>query len=161
MKVEINKLIEEKEYCGEVFNFFIKKEIVKRTNPALFEKHMKKSFNNLEFGNFVLSEHNYSIKNKLKGKSFYDWVINIYYYSIYHAVLALISKAGFESKSHLASISALAYIYYHKRNLLNKEDIQMIIDNFNIKVEEIEFIVSSKETREKASYRVDEEFDMA
>ncbi|MBU3913338.1 MAG: hypothetical protein KKE50_04555 [Nanoarchaeota archaeon] len=161
MKIEINRLIEEKEYCRDVFNFFINKEIIKKTNPALFEKHLNKSLNNLEFGNFVLSEHNYSIKKKLKGKSFYDWCVVIYYYAIYHAVLALISKAGFESKNHLASISALTYIYYHKKNLLNKEDIQMIIDNFNIKGEEIEFIANSKEMREKASYRVDEDFGIA
>lgn len=160
MKIEIDKLIEEKEYCREVFNFFIKKEVIKKTNPALFEKYLNKSLNNLEFGNFVLSEHNYSIKKKLKGKSFYDWVVVIYYYAIYHAVLALISKAGFESKNHFASISALTYIYYHKRNLLNKEDIQMIMDNFNIKGEEIEFIANSKEIREKASYRVDESFGL-
>lgn len=160
MKVEINKLVENREYCKEVFNFFIKKEIIKETNPALFEKYLNKSLNNLEFGNFVLSEHKYSIKKKLKGKSFYDWCIVIYYYAIYHAVLALVSKAGFESKNHLASISALTYIYHHKRNLLNQEDIQFIIDNFNISGEEIEFIASSKELRQKASYRVDENFDL-
>ena len=161
MKIDFNKLLKNKAYCGDIFNFFVRKKIIKKTSGLFFEKHLKKSLSNLEFGNFILSEHNYSIKKKLKGKSFYDWVAVIYYYALYHSVLALISKAGFESKNHLASISALAYIYYHKRNLLNKEDIQMIIDNFNIKVEEIEFIVSSKETREKASYRVDEEFDMA
>ena len=161
MKIEINKLTENEEYCREVFNFFIKKEVIKKTNPALFDKHLNKSLNNLEFGNFILSEHNYSIKKKLKGKSFYDWCVVIYYYAIYHAVLALISKAGFESKNHLASISALTYIYYHKKNLLNKEDIQTVIDNFHIKGEEIEFIASSKEVREKASYRVDEDFGIA
>jgi uncharacterized protein (UPF0332 family) len=158
MKVEINKLIENKEYCREVFNFFIKKEVIKKTNPALFEKYLNKSLNNLDFGNFVFDEHNHSIMKKLKGRSFYDWCVVIYYYAIYHAVLALISKAGFESKNHLASISALTYIYYHKRNLLNEEDIQIVIDNFNIKGEEIEFIANSKEIREKASYRVDEDF---
>ncbi len=161
MKIEINKLIEEKEYCRGVFNFFIRKEVIKQTNPALFEKYLNKSLNNLEFGNFVLSEHNYSIKKKLKGKSFYDWCVVIYYYSLYHAVLALVSKAGFESKNHLASISALTYIYYHKKNLLNKEDIQVILDNFDIQGEEIEFIANSKEVREKASYRADEDFGIA
>ncbi len=161
MKIEIDKLIENREYCKEVFNFFIKRQLIKKTNPALFKKHLNKSLNNLEFGNFVLSEHKYSIKKKLRGKSFYDWCVVIYYYAIYHSVLALISKAGFESKNHLASISALTYIYYHKRNLLNKEDMQIVIDNFNVKCEEIEFIASSKEIREKASYRVDESFDIS
>ncbi len=156
----MDNLIENKEYCRKIFNLFVKKKVIKRINPDLFEKYLNKSLSNLEFGNFVLSEHKYSIKKKLKGKSFYDWCIVVYYYAIYHAVLTLISKAGFESKNHLASISALIYIYYHKRNLLNKEDIQFIIDNFNLKDEEIEFIANSKEMREKASYNVDKSFDL-
>jgi len=160
MKIKMDNLIENKEYCRKIFNLFVKKKVIKRINPDLFEKYLNKSLNNLEFGNFVLSEHKYSIKKKLKGKSFYDWCIVVYYYAIYHAVLTLISKAGFESKNHLASISALIYIYYHKRNLLNKEDIQFIIDNFNLKDEEIEFIANSKEMREKASYNVDKSFDL-
>lgn len=160
MKVGIDKLIENRRYCRMIFNLFIEKKVIKRTNPDLFEKYLNKSLNNLEFGNFILSEHKYSIKKKLKGKSFYDWCIVIYYYAIYHAVLALVSKAGFESKNHIASISALTYIYYHKKNLLNKEDIQFIIDNFDIEGEEIEFIANSKELREKANYRVDESFDL-
>jgi len=160
MKIKMDNLIENKEYCRKIFNLFVKKKVIKRINPDLFEKYLNKSLSNLEFGNFVLSEHKYSIKKKLKGKSFYDWCIVVYYYAIYHAVLTLISKAGFESKNHLASISALIYIYYHKRNLLNKEDIQFIIDNFNLKDEEIEFIANSKEMREKASYNVDKSFDL-
>jgi len=160
MKIEISKLIENEEYCKEVFNFFIKKGVIKKTNSALFEKYLNKSLNNLEFGNFILSEHKLSIKRKLKRKSFYDWCVVIYYYSLYHAVLALISKAGFESKNHIASISAMTYIYYHKKNVLKKEDIQFIINNLQIGGEEIKFIAHSKEEREKASYRVDEDFDL-
>ncbi len=161
MKIEINKLIENEKYCRSVFNFFIKKGIIKKTNPSLFGKHLNKSLNNLEFGNFILLEHKYSIKKKLKNKSFYDWCIVIYYYAIYHSILALIFKAGFESKNHLASISALTYMYYHKKNVLQKEDIEFIIQSLNIKKEEIEFISNSKELREKANYRVDESFNLS
>jgi len=161
MKIEINKLIESEEYCRWVFNFFIKKGIIKKTNPSLFRRHLNKSLNNLEFGNFILSEHNFSIKRKLKNKSFYDWCIVIYYYAIYHSVSALIFKAGFESKNHIASISALTYMYYHKKNVLKKEDIEFIIQNLNIKEEEIEFVADLKELREKASYKVDGSFDLS
>ncbi len=160
MKIEIDKMIEDKEYCGKIFDFFIRQDVINKGTSVLFEKYLNRSLNNLEFGNFILSEHNYSIKKKLKGKSFYDWCIIIYYYAVYHSILALISKAGFESKNHLASISALIHIYYHKRNILNKEDIRFIINNLHIQEDEIEFIASSKELREKASYRVDEDFNL-
>ena len=160
MKVKVNLLIKDKEYCKDVFDFFIKKDILRKTNPALFVKYLNKSLNNLEFGNFILMEHEYSIKEKLKGKTFYDWCVIVYYYALYHAVLALISRAGFESKNHIASISALVYIYYHKKNVLNREDIEFIIDNLDINSEEVEFIASSKDLREKASYGVDEGFGL-
>ena len=160
MKIEVKKLIAKKEYCEKVFNFFIKNKTIKETDQELFEKHLNKAINNLEFSNFILDEHQLSIKEKLPNKSFYDWSIIIYYYSIYHAISALIVKAGYESKNHLASISALTFIYYHKENILNKEDIEFIIRNIHLKEEEIEFIASSKNIRERASYRVDEDFDL-
>ncbi len=160
MEIEINKLIEDENYCRNIFNFFIKKGIIKKTNPELFMKHLNKSISNLEFGNFILSEHKFSIKRKLKNKSFFDWCVIIYYYSLYHSILALISKAGFESKSHIASICSLILFYYHRENILKKEDIQFIIDNLNLKSEDIEFMFTSKGIREKASYRVDETFDL-
>ena len=160
MKIEMNRMIRNRSYCKKVFNFFIKNGTIKKSNPELFGKYLNKSLSNLEFGNFILSEHEYSIKEKLKNESFYDWCIIIYYYAIYHSVLALFSKAGFESKNHLASISTLIYVYYHKKNMLGEKDIKFIIGNFNIREDEVEFIVSSKELREKASYRVDENFDL-
>jgi len=159
MKIDINRLIKNKEYCREVFNFFVKRGVIKKSEDRLFEKYLNKSLNNLEFGNFIFSEHKYSIAEKLKGKSFYDWCIVIYYYAIDHAVLALISRVGFESKNHLSSISALTYIYYFKKNLLDKDDMQFVIDNFNIEERDVEFVAGSKEIRERASYGVDEKFN--
>lgn len=160
MSVDSVRMIKDKNYCREVFNHFIQNKIIHKVEPDLFIKHMNKAVDNLEFGNFIFNEHLYSIKKKFRDKFFYDWCIVIYYYSVYHALLALIFKAGFKSKNHLASISALTYIYYHKRNLLNKEDIQFILDGFMIEAEDIEFMINSKEMRERASYSVDVSFNL-
>lgn len=160
MSVDPVRMIKDKNYCREVFNHFIQNKIIHKVEPDLFIKHMNKAVDNLEFGNFIFNEHLYSIKKKFRDKFFYDWCIVIYYYSVYHALLALIFKAGFKSKNHLASISALTYIYYHKRNLLNKEDIQFILDGFMIEAEDIEFMINSKEMRERASYSVDVSFNL-
>lgn len=160
MIVEIDKLIEDKRYCEKVFYFFIKNRTIKRVDSHLFEKYLNKSLNNLDFGNFIFDEHDYSIKEKLSNRKFYDWCIIIYYYSIYHAISALLTKAGFESKNHLASISALTFIYYHKKDILSKNDLSLVIEGLNIKSEEIEFIFDSKNLRERASYRVDEDFNL-
>ncbi len=160
MKIDVYALMKDGGYCTKVFNFFIKNRSLMKVNSALFEKHLNKSVSNLEFANFILSEHEYSIKEKLPNKKFYDWCIIIYYYSLYHAVLALITKVGFTSKNHIASICALTLFYYHKKNLLKKEDLEFIINNFDLKSEEVEFLFSSKDLRERASYKVDEDFNL-
>lgn len=53
MKIKIGKLVEDKGYCEDVFNFFIKSGALKKTNPNFYRKYLNKSLSNLEFGNFV------------------------------------------------------------------------------------------------------------
>ena len=149
------KLLTDKDYCEKIFRLFLKKKIIKEDQLKAFKKYLDKSINNLEFANYILEEHNHSLKEKLKNKKFYDWCITIYYYSLYHSALALVSKAGFESKNHLATITALTLFYYHKKNILNKQEIEFLLNSFPIKKEEISFIISTKDLRERASYGVE------
>ena len=44
----------------------------------------------------------------------YDWVIIVSYYAMYTSALALLSKLGFKSKSHAATLAILEYYYVHK-----------------------------------------------
>lgn len=155
MKLNKEKLIENKEYCEKVFQKFLKNKIIKEDETKLFRKYLDKSINNMEFANFILEEHNYSIKEKLPNKSFYDWCITIYYYSLYHSAMALVSKAGFESKNHLATITALTFFYYHKYSLLKKEEIELLLNSLAIERKDIDLILETKELRERASYGVE------
>ncbi len=159
MKIDIQKLIKSKSYCERIFKFYLKTKSIKEKG-FFYEKHINKAINNLEFANFILSEHEYSIKEKLPGKSFYDWCITIDYYSIYHSVLALLSKLGYDSKSHIATIAAITLFYFHKDNILNKKDIEFIIDKISLQKSDIDFVADSKDLRERASYKVDENFDL-
>jgi uncharacterized protein (UPF0332 family) len=149
------KLLTDKKYCEKVFKFFLKKKIIKENKLKTFKKHLDKSIDNLEFANYILEEHNHSIRKKLPNKKFYDWCINIYYYSIYHSALALISKVGFESKNHLATITALTLFYHHKENILNKEEIEFLINTFSIEKKDINFLLDTKNLRERASYGIE------
>ena len=155
MKIEKAKLIESKEYCEKLFQSFLDKNIIRKDEARLFRKYLDKSINNLEFANFILEEHNQSIKEKLPNKSFYDWCITIYYYSLYHSAMALVSKMGFESKNHLATITALTLFYYHKYNLLKREEIELLLSSLEIEKEDINLIIETKELRERASYGVE------
>lgn len=160
MKIDVQKLIKDKKYCERSFRHYIKIKILRKTNPNLFKKYLNKALSNLEFANFILMEHDYSIKNKLPNKTFYDWCTTIYYYSIYHIALALTTKIGYESKSHLATITTITLFYYHKDNILKKEDIEFITEKINLEKQEIELILDSKKLREKACYGVDKIFEL-
>lgn len=158
MKIDTKKLVSDKQYCETTFNYFKKIQTLNPENITLFEKHINKAINNLDFANFLMLEHQHSIKEKFPAQNFYDWCIIIYYYALYHAVLALLIKIGYTSKNHLATITAITLFYYHKRNILNKEETEYIIHKISIKKEEIELLLNSKEIRERASYGVDETF---
>lgn len=119
-----------------------------------------KAVDNLEFANFLVEEHDYAIKEKLPKKKFYDWCITVYYYSLYHGATALLDKLGYSSKSHAATIVAITLFYYHKDNVLNKEDIELLIEKMDVNKDDIDLILDAKSLRERACYGVNESFDL-
>ncbi len=161
MKVNIRKLIEDKKYCEAIFKHYVKINVLRETDSRLFGKYLNKALRNLEFANFILTEHDYSIKEKLPKRTFYDWCITIYYYSVYHTALALIAKIGYESKSHLATVTAITLFYYHRDNILKKEEIEFAIEKIHLEKQEIDFVADSKDLRERACYGADELFELS
>jgi uncharacterized protein (UPF0332 family) len=159
MRIDLQKLVNDKMYCEKAFNRFIKLKMIREDKTRLFGKHLHKALKNLEFANFIFSEHDYSIKEKLGIQTFYDWCITIYYYALYHTALALVTKAGYYSKSHISTITAITLFYFHKDNILNKEDIEFLIDKINLDRKDIDLILDSKELRERACYGTDETFE--
>ena len=45
--------------------------------------------------------------------------------------------------------------YYHKDNILNKEEIEFLLNSFDIEKEDINLILDAKSMRERASYGVE------
>ena len=107
-----------------------------KSSSNLSKAHIAKSDNNLEFAGFLLDNDRY-----------FDWAVVGLYYSVYHASLALLSKHGFASKDHNATLCFLIKNFSE----FSKEDIELIED-LQIKKEEIEFYSGLKEERKKASY---------
>ncbi len=160
MRFEAKRLTKEAQYCEELFMHYINIQVLRKTNPD-YKKYINKALSNLELANFILEEHNFSIKEKLPNRTYYDWCITIYYYSIYHTSLALLAKLGYKSNSHLATLSAITLFYYHKENVLKKEDIDFLIEKINLEEKEIDFVIESKDFRERACYGVDEVFNIS
>ena len=128
------------------FNFYLDKEMIRleKETSYLSKSHLKKAEYNFKFINFL--EEN---------ESFYDWIIIGCYYTIYHCALALITRKGYSSKNHLATLCTLIKFYYGP---LNREDINLV-SRSSLEKEEVSYFVYAKEKRETASYGISEEFN--
>ena len=148
--------LKDKKDCKSWLNYYLKKKILRKsTNES--KLHLKKTDHNFNFANQVLEKHKDEIPEIFGEETFYDWIVTIYYYAIYHASLALVSKEGYKSKNHSATLCFLMYHHYHLQKSINKEDVELIASSLT--KEDIKTIGSSKEIREKACYDVHESFE--
>ncbi len=131
------------------FNFYLKKEIItiEKEKNYLPISHLKKAEYNLKFINFLNDN-----------KKFYDWIIVGCYYTIYHSTLALITKKGFSSKNHLATLCTLIKFYYCQKKVLGIKEIELVSKS-SLEKEEVNYFAYAKEKRETASYGISEEFN--
>lgn len=147
--------VKDKKECKFWLENYIKKEILKK-NEDESRLHLRKTDHNLNFANWVLEKN----KNKVEifeREDYYDWIIDIYYYSIYHAALALLSKEMYKSKNHSATLCFLIYHHYHLQKAIDEEDVELIASSLS--KDDIEIIGVSKELRERACYDVHELFE--
>jgi uncharacterized protein (UPF0332 family) len=142
--MKIEKLMNNKELLEKTYEKYIKKKILKKKSSDLSKAHISKSDNNMEFVNFLI-----------ENEKFYDWAIIGMYYSVYHSALSLLSKAGFSSKNHNATLCFLIKNFSE----FSKEEIELI-DDLQIKRDEIEFYSGLKDERQKASYSTSLLFDI-
>ena len=131
------------------FKFYLKKEAIMHEKETVFlsKSHLKKAEYNLKFINYLNGN-----------KKFYDWIIVGCYYTIYHSALALITKKGFSSKNHLATLCSLIKFYYVQESILSKEEIELVSKS-SLEKEEVSYFAYAKEKRETASYGLSEEFN--
>jgi uncharacterized protein (UPF0332 family) len=148
--------MKDKRACKKWLETYIKKDILKKSKDDSM-LHLDRSDHNLKFANWIYEKHEEEIPGFFGDERFYDWVITIYYYAIYHSALALVSKEGYKSKNHSATICFLIYHHYHIQQSINHEDVELIVESLT--KEEIESVSLSKELREKACYNVHETFE--
>src|SRR3989338_8527097 len=155
-KPDWNLWMEDKKECTLWLENYMKKGMLKKSKDES-KLHIKKADHNLNFANWILEKHKDEIPNYFGNDTYYDWVIDIFYYTIYHAALALVSREGYKSKSHSATLCFLIHFHYHKTKSLAREDVELVASSLN--KEDIEIVGMSKELREKASYDVHESFE--
>jgi len=142
----VNKKVLEKDFK----NYLEDKVIRKITpNPRLVKVHLRKAFHNLDFAIFTLKNQD-KINKRLEEETYFDWVIIISYYAMYHSAIALLYKLGYKTNTHLATICVLCKECLGKT--LKRQDIEKLSRIFELSEEEIKEISIAKERREKASY---------
>ncbi len=85
-----------------------------RPNEKLSEEHIQKAKHNLG-----------AVDYNIKG-GFSDWAVSQAYYAMYHSLLAILFKLGYESKNHECTINAIEYLIDEGKIGLQKEDIAFI-----------------------------------
>ena len=144
MKTEINQLIRQ--------GYISKDDSVRN----LSRKYLQKARNNL-ITMSLLSEVNANkkVRDLLKIPQDYssdEWVVITGYYAMYSSALALISKIGYKSKNHTATILLLEE-FFIKKKLISKEDLT-ILKNAIFQKSEIERLSEARHKREIAQYSV-------
>ncbi|MFH1315901.1 MAG: hypothetical protein ABII01_00090 [Candidatus Woesearchaeota archaeon] len=148
--------MKDKKECRKWIDNYIKKKILRKTKEES-RLYLKKSDHNLNFANWIIEKHKDDIPALFDKETFYDWAISIYYYAIYHAALSLISREGYTSKNHSATLCFLIYYHYHSDKSLTNEDVELVASSLS--KEDIETVGFSKDLREKACYDIHESFE--
>jgi len=142
----LNKKVLEKD-----FKNYLEDKIIRKIAPnsRLVKVHLDKAFHNLDFANFTLKNQD-KINKRLEEETYFDWVIIISYYAMYHSAMALLYKLGYKTSNHLATICVLCKECLGKT--LERHDIEKLSRILELSEEEIKEIGRAKERREKASY---------
>lgn len=82
--------------------------------------------NNLSKGHIAKARHNLNAADYNAKGGYDDWAISQAYYAMYHGLLAILFKKGFESKNHECTINAIEYLMETKQINFSKEDLGFI-----------------------------------
>lgn len=139
-------------------NLYLKKGQIARDESvrALAKKHLEKAKNNIITMQILFEiENNKKARKLLAIPENYDaneWAVICGYYAMYSCALSLISKIGFRSKNHAATLLILNE-FFVKKNYLKAEELR-IIQNAQFQKEEIEKISDARHNREIAQYSI-------
>ncbi|MBL7170019.1 MAG: hypothetical protein ISS48_03295 [Candidatus Aenigmarchaeota archaeon] len=148
-----------KKECQKWNKVYLKRGVLRKRSLKP-KDYLKKSIHNLDFGNWIYDKHKEGEIKSIFGKQrFFDCILVIYYYAVYHAALALIASKGFSSKSHMATLNVLILKFYHEKKI-EKEDVELVAETIpTFEKKDVEIITEAKVLRERASYGVSYNFE--
>lgn len=78
------------------------------------KKHVQKALHNLK-----------AVDHNIKG-GFRDWAVSAAFYAMYHSLLAVLSRLGYESRNQECTIAAVEYLIKKGKVKLDQQYIEMI-----------------------------------
>ncbi|HKZ43038.1 MAG TPA: HEPN domain-containing protein [Candidatus Hodarchaeales archaeon] len=140
----------------KIERYLSKEQLFKSQEYAKLEKpYLAKSRKNFTVANllFKISENDdmKKVLSLASGFEMYDWVIIVSYYSMYTSALAAISKLGFKSKSHAATITLLER-FYVRDSRLEQKHLQNLSKAYALSEALITKLIQTKDKRETAQY---------
>lgn len=72
------------------------------------------------------ASHNLRVMNYLVKGDFSDWAVSTSFYSMYHCLLAILAKYGYESRNQECTFSAVEYLIKNKKINLDLRWLQKI-----------------------------------
>lgn len=100
------------------------------------------------------AEHNLNVMIYLLRENFHDWTISCSFYAMYHCLLAILIKHGYESKNQECTFTAVEFLIKNKKIDLDVNWLRKIA-TFDDKMEEEEII----KLREEFQYGTDTLYD--
>lgn len=79
-------------------------------------------------GHIKKAIHNFNAMNSFHKSGFSDWSASASFYCLYHCLLAIISKKGFESRNQSCTFELIDYMIDNKEISLTKEELKEIFD---------------------------------
>ncbi|MEK6935448.1 MAG: HEPN domain-containing protein [Nanoarchaeota archaeon] len=86
------------------------------SSPELIKGHIKKAI------------HNFNAMDIFKKDGYSDWSASASFYCLYHLLLALIAKKGFESRNQNCTFALVEQMIENKEISLTKEELKEIFD---------------------------------
>ncbi|MBD3209417.1 HEPN domain-containing protein [Candidatus Woesearchaeota archaeon] len=114
---------------------------LKRIKPdkELARQHLKKS------------QYNTEVMRLLEELGKHDWALNVGFYAIYHCLLAIITKHGYESRNQSCTITVILKLIEDKSINLDKDLVKQI-DTFDAEKEAATPTI--RKNREQSTYSI-------
>ena len=143
--------------CLRSLRYFERRGLVKSLRADLAKDnvlgHLRKANHNLRLANKLFDMQNSNeFQLVYEGETNYDWVVTMSYYAMYQACLASLAGVRKIGESHVATVCALTFYYFHRKKRLNEQYLVSLERIAALASQDIQKLVVSKEQREKVSY---------